>query len=271
MSEGTQGSVQRDEREIGWRSVGSGPPLLLLNGYAGTAADWDPTFLDALGVSFEVFLPDNRGMGSSTWGHDREPLTIASMADDALALADELGLPAFALAGWSMGGFIAQTLTAQAPERVRALALLGTDPGGPHTVLADREVWARLIDSSGSDREQATRLLALLFPPELAAELDEQVGPLVAQARAAIDHRVLRAQESAMEGWHATPPPAVPDSAPPTLVCAGELDVVLPPANAALIAERWGAPPPTVYPGCGHAFMAQVPTELAAQLTGHLA
>lgn len=260
----------RRGREVGWQSVGSGPPLVVVNGYAGTAADWDPTFISELGTRFQVFLPDNRGMGASSWGDDTEVLTIASMAGDVLALADALDLSTFALAGWSMGGFIAQTLASREPERVSALALLGTDPGGPGAVRADPAVWARLIDVSGSDRQQATRLLSLLFPPDLAAELDAQVGPIVAQARAEIDHRVLRAQEDAMDAWHTAPSPVIPAAAPPTLVACGDLDIVLPAANAPIIAERWGAPAPLVFPGCGHAFMAQVPVELAAHLIDHL-
>jgi pimeloyl-ACP methyl ester carboxylesterase len=271
MAEGMQGTVVRSGREIGWRSLGSGPPLVLVNGYGGTAADWDPTFLDALATHFEVVLPDNRGMGTSTWGDDAEPLTIASMAGDVLALADHLLLAEFALVGWSMGGFIAQTVVAEAPGRVTALALLGTDPGGPSAVLADPEAWAQLIDSSGTDREQASRLLGLLFPPAVAAELDAQVGPLVAQARGALDHRALRGQEAAMAAWHASEPPAVPPSPPRTMVACGSLDVVIPPANAALVADRWSATMPITCEGCGHAFMAQVPVDLASHLVAHLA
>jgi pimeloyl-ACP methyl ester carboxylesterase len=271
MAEGMQGTVQRGAREVGWRSVGSGPPLVLVNGYAGTTADWDPNFLDALATHFEVVLPDNRGMGTSTWGDDAEPLTIASMADDVLALADDLSIAEFALVGWSMGGFIAQTLTSAAPGRVTALALLGTDAGGPDAVLAEPDVWAQLIDASGTDREQATRLLGLLFPPALAVELDAQVGPLVAQARGALDHRALRAQEAAMDAWHASPPPPVPTTPPRTMVACGALDIVIPPANAGLIADRWSATMPITYEGCGHAFMAQVPVDLATHLIAHLA
>jgi pimeloyl-ACP methyl ester carboxylesterase len=271
MAEGMKGSVARSGREVGWRSVGSGPPLVLVNGYGGTTDDWDPNFLSALAETFEVVLPDNRGMGSSTWGDDGEVLSIASMADDVLALADELLLPRFALVGWSMGGFIAQTIAAKAPERITGLGLLGTDAGGPSAVLADADVWGRLTDSSGSDREQATRLLGVLFPAELAAELDEQVGPLVAAARAAIDHDVLRAQEAAMAAWHEAEPPAVPDGAPRTLVACGALDVVIPAANAPIVADRWSATMPITYEGCGHAVMAQVPFDLAAQLAAHLA
>lgn len=265
-----QGTVALDGREIGWQSVGSGPPLLLLNGYGGTAADWDPNFLGALAEHFEVVLPDNRGMGRSSWGDDAETLSVGSMAEDILALADGLVLPTFALIGWSMGGFIAQTVAAKAPKRVTGLALLGTDAGGPDAVLADPEVWARLIDSTGTDREQATRLLGVLFPPELAAELDAQVGDLVAAARGAIDHRVLRAQEAAIAAWHEGDPVPVPTPAPRTLIACGALDQVIPAQNAALLAQRWSATMPITYEGCGHALMAQVPVDLAAQLTAHL-
>lgn len=271
MAASAQGSVARVGRELGWRSVGSGDPLLVLNGYAGTAADWDPNFVGALAEHFEVVLPDNRGMGASTWGDDAEPLSIASMADDVLALADALSVPSFPLVGWSMGGFIAQTLVSRAPERVTALALLGTNGGGPGAVLADPEIWADLTDVTGTDREQASRLLSVLFPPEVAAELDVQVGALVAEARGAIDHHVLRAQEAAMDAWLQADPVPIPSPAPRTLVACGALDRVIPPANAAILAERWGADAPITYEGCGHAFMAQVPVDLASQLIDHLA
>jgi len=269
MATETQGVVALEGREIGWRRLGSGPPVVVLNGYAATAADWDPVFLDALGAGFELVLPDHRGMGPSTWGSDGE-LSIGSMADDVLALADALELASFGLVGWSMGGFVAQTVACRAPERITALALLGTDAGGPTAVLAEPDVWSRLIDSTGSDREQATRLLGVLFPPPLATQLDDQVGELVAQGRAALDHDVLRAQEAAMGAWHAIAQPPVPAGAPRTLVACGELDEVIPAANAELIAQRWSAPDPLTYPGGGHAFMAQVPDELAARLIEHL-
>lgn len=270
MAANDEGSVARPGRALGWRSVGEGQPLLLVNGYAGTAADWDPNFVGALAEHFQVVLPDNRGMGTSSWGDDCEPLSIDSMADDVLALADDLSIGSFPLAGWSMGGFIAQAVVAKAPERVTALALLGTDGGGPSAVLADPETWARLTDLSGTDREQATRLLGVLFPAEVAAELDDQVGQLVADARGTLDHRVLAAQEEAISAWHQTSPAAVPDGAPRTLVACGALDAVIPPANAAILAARWSAPTPIAYEGCGHAFMAQVPIDLAAQLAAHL-
>jgi hypothetical protein len=74
--------------------------------------------------------------------------------------------------------------------------LLATDPGGPEAV-ADPAVWARLCDHSGTPREQATRLISLLFPPPLAAQIDREFGEVVAEARAGLSTRMLMAQEPA--------------------------------------------------------------------------
>jgi hypothetical protein len=63
------------------------------------------------------------------------------------------------------------------------------------------EAWARLTDHSGTPREQATRLISLLFPPELAEEIDRQFGAIVAEARAGLSPAALAAQETAMEAW----------------------------------------------------------------------
>jgi pimeloyl-ACP methyl ester carboxylesterase len=247
------------------RTVGSGPPLLLINGYAATGADWDPTFLAALAESFLVICPDNRGVGDSEAGEGE--LTIDAMAADCEALLDGLGIGRCAVAGWSMGGFVAQRLTLRAPNRVSSLALLATDPGGPGSVPADPATWSRLTDHSGSAREQATRLISLLFPPPLAERIDAEFGDLVAAARAALDPAVLRGQEAAMESWHrdgASQP--APAEAPPTLILHGDLDEVIPAANAEPLAAHWPGARVEILEGCGHALMAQEPKRVKGSL-----
>lgn len=269
------GTIELDGRRLGWRTVGDGPPLVLLNGYAATTQDWDPTFLSALGASFEVICPDHRGMGESDAG-DLAALTIDAMAHDVLALLDARGVASAPVAGWSMGGFVAQRLVARAPARVSHLSLIATDPGGPSAVLAEPAAWAALTDHGGTPREQATRLLGLLFPPGLAEQIDAQFGELVADARAALSTEVLSAQERAIDAWHASsssspsspsslPPPraAAAPGAPPVLVAHGERDVVIPPANADALAARWPGARVERFAGGGHAFMAQEPTQLA--------
>jgi pimeloyl-ACP methyl ester carboxylesterase len=257
-------AIDIDGCRYAWRTEGSGPPLVLLNGYAATNADWDPTFVAALAETFEVLLPDHRGMGESERGEG--PVTIDGMAADAEALLDARALGRVALAGWSMGGFVAQRLALRAPERVASLALLSTDPGGAEAVLADPGVWARLVDHGGTPREQATRLLSLLFPPPVAADIDRRFGDVVAAARARLDPGTLSDQESAIAAWHGEEQPRAPAGAFPVRVVHGDADVVIPPVNADALARRWPGATVTLVDGAGHAFMAQEPGRVAGLL-----
>jgi hypothetical protein len=49
---------------VGYRVVGSGPPLVLIMGYSGTMEDWDPRFVDALARHYRVVIFDNAGVGA---------------------------------------------------------------------------------------------------------------------------------------------------------------------------------------------------------------
>ncbi len=255
-------------RALACRSLGEGPPLLLVNGYAATGADWDPTFLAGLAQRFELICPDNRGVGESDLG---EPagLTVAAMAADLEALLDARGIERLPVVGWSMGGFVAQRLAQRSPGRVAGLGLLATDPGGPESTPGEPRVWSELTDASGTPREQASRLIALLFPPSLAAEIDAQFGDDVAAARERLSPTALRAQEGAMAAWHAEPQPAPAADPPPTLVLHGVEDRVIPAVNAAPLAVRWNAET-RLFPGAGHGLMAQEPEALATLLAGFL-
>jgi pimeloyl-ACP methyl ester carboxylesterase len=264
-------AIELAGRRLAWRSLGSGSPLLLVTGYSATAADWDPQFLSALARSFEVICPDNRGMGDSSLGKLDGPLTVDAMAADVEALLDAREIDRLPVAGWSMGGFIAQTLAARAPARVEALVLLSTNPGGEATVSAGGDSFARLIDHSGTPREQAARLIALLFPPAVAAEMERQVGDVVAAARAELSPATLHAQQEAIGSWTgASPLDPKTDSQLPVLIVHGSEDVVIPPENASALAARW--PNSRVEPieGGGHAFMAQEPKRVAELIRSFL-
>ena len=243
------------------------PPLLLINGYAATGADWDPAFLAELEAGHRVLRPDNRGTGAAPAGAGE--LTIGAMAADMEALLDAEGVERLPVVGWSMGGFIAQQLALRAPERVAALVLIATDPGGAAAIPPTPEVWARLIDHSGTPREQATRLISLLFPAPRAKAIDAMFGEVVAAARAGLDPATLRAQEAAMEAWHATEQAAPGAGVPPTLVLHGTEDVVIPPANAGALAERWPGAKVELFEGGAHAVMAQDPRRVAAAIRDH--
>jgi 3-oxoadipate enol-lactonase len=251
-------------RRLAWTTVGEGPPLFLLNGYAATGADWDPAFLGLLAAHCQVICPDNVGLGRSMLADGEAVGGVEGMTGDAIALLDELGLERVAVAGWSMGGFVAQSLVRAIPERITALALVSTHTGGPDCVDAEPGVFGRLVDHSGTPREQATRLLSLLFPSDRAAEADERFGDLVATARAALPERVLFMQEEALVAWHGRPS-SLPRADPtiPTAIVHGSGDTVVPPGNAEVLARFHPGARVEILDECAHAPMAQEPTAVA--------
>jgi pimeloyl-ACP methyl ester carboxylesterase len=253
------------ERGLAVTSVGAGPTLVLINGYAASRDDWDPSFLDALARDSTVLCPDNRGIGASP--PVAAPLRIGTMADDILALLDAVGVGPVDVVGWSMGGFIAQVVAQRAPVRVRRLVLLATDPGGPRSVKATEEVWSRLIDHGGTPREQATRLLFLLFGADVARAVDAEFGELVAQARAALSHATLTAQEEAIDRWRAEPADArLASIRMPVLIAGGSDDVVIPIENSRRLHAALPGSELMIFDGVGHAFMAQEPGPLGARI-----
>jgi benzoyl-CoA-dihydrodiol lyase len=134
-------------------------------------------------------------MGGSGLG-DPEGVTIDSMAADVARLLDALELASAPVAGWSMGGFVTQQIARHDPSRVEAMILMGTDPGGSAAVRATAETWGRLTDHSGTPREQASRMIPLLFPPELVPAIDAAFGDLIAEARAALSPDALTGMEA---------------------------------------------------------------------------
>jgi 3-oxoadipate enol-lactonase len=265
----TAGRDSRTETGIAWRRLGAGPPIVLINGYAATKDDWDPVLLDTLGASSTVFCPDNRGVGDSEPAGDE--LTFAQMAADVIAVMDAEELETATVAGWSMGGMIAQEVAASSPERVDALVLLASDSGGPLACQCSRDVGERLFDHSGTPHEQARRLLDLLFPPRLADGLYRQFGDVVAAARAKLSAEALTLQEKALsERYEASADERLAAIKAPALVATGADDIVIPAENSPILAERLENSWLAHFPGCGHAFQAQEPQRLAALIAAFL-
>jgi pimeloyl-ACP methyl ester carboxylesterase len=248
--------------QIAYRRTGNGRPLVVLNGFGATSADWDPSFIDRLASSNQIILLDNRGIGRST--DNGQPFDIAKLADDAARVIEMLGIERVNVLGWSMGGFIALTFALQHPGLITKLILLSTDPGGPDADRASAAVWSQLIDMSGTPHQQARRLLSLLFPSDVAEAIYREFGDIVAAARAQLSPDLVDRQAAAMDAWHRI---GVGDRLRqmnlPVLIATGTADIVIPPSNALKLVNAIPGAWLAQFDGGGHAFMAQYPRPLA--------
>jgi pimeloyl-ACP methyl ester carboxylesterase len=263
-------TIPVDSGRIAYRRVGKGRPLMVLNGLAATRADWDPAFIDRLASASELVVLDNRGIGAST--DDKAPFDIAKLAEDVARVIETLDLGATSVLGWSMGGFIAQTLALDHPKCVHKVILLSTDSGGANAELASPAVRAQLTDTSGTPHEQARRLLFLLFPRDVAESIYSEFGDIVAAARARLSPELVDRQSAAMDAWHRD---GVGDRLQklraPTLVATGTEDVVIPPSNALALVNAIPGAWLAQFSGGGHGFMAQYPRPLADLINEFLA
>ena len=107
--------------------TGQGPALLLLHGFTGSGATWEP-FLDTW-RGFTAIAVDLPGHGASGYPADPARYRMERCVEDLVALMNRLGVERAAALGYSMGGRVALHLALAAPHRLWALALEGASPG----------------------------------------------------------------------------------------------------------------------------------------------
>jgi 3-oxoadipate enol-lactonase len=159
------------ETDIYYEVHGEGEPLLCVMGLACDATAW-ALQVPAWSARQRTVIFDNRDVGRSSYA--TQDYTIADMAADALALADELELERFHLLGLSMGGTIAQELALTAPERIQTLTLAVTFGGGGKWARARERLW--LKDVAHRSPEDMIDELLLLCLSEASFENDEMTG-----------------------------------------------------------------------------------------------
>jgi pimeloyl-ACP methyl ester carboxylesterase len=109
--------------QLAYERRGTGTPLVLLHGYPLDHHLWDEV-VPLLEDTFDLIIPDLRGFGESSTVDSF--YTLEDFAADIAGLLDHLGIQKAAIAGHSMGGYIALAFVRLFPERVRGLGLVGS-------------------------------------------------------------------------------------------------------------------------------------------------
>ena len=161
--------LKNGQTEIYYETHGNGEPLLLIAGLASDSQSW-ATVLPDLSKEFKIIVFDNRGVGRTKCPVNQ--ITIEGMADDAVALLDHLKIDIAHIVGHSMGGFVAQHICINHPQRVDKLVLAATS-----AVTSERDK-SLLIDmvkywENGMDRELWFRnLFYWIFSPRFFQSAD---------------------------------------------------------------------------------------------------
>jgi len=212
---------------------------------------------------FAEQLPALVAIGPTTVADTTRDASMAEFAQRILADAP----PRFALAGLSMGGYIAFEIVRRAPERVAKLALLDTSARADLPAqLARREELIALAQGSGLPAV-VEQLFPLFVAP--ARRDDAALHALVHQMAAEVGPAAFARQEVAIASR--------PDSRPtlatiacPTLVLVGAEDLATPPELSAEIGDAIPAARRVVIPACGHLSTLERPQEVTAALVAWL-
>jgi 3-oxoadipate enol-lactonase len=102
---------------------GTGTPLALIHGYPLDHSIWDQ-IAPVLEDKYDLIIPDLRGFGESSTVD--EQYSLDDMASDLAGLFDQLGIDKVALAGHSMGGYLALAFARLYPNRLRGLGLVSS-------------------------------------------------------------------------------------------------------------------------------------------------
>lgn len=184
--------------------------------------------------------------------------SLAAMAARALAVAP----PRFALAGLSMGGYLAFELLRQAPARVTRLALLDTSARADTPEQARRRRGLIGLARGGAFRGVTPRLLPQLVHP---SHLEGPIGAAVMAMAERVGRDAFLRQQAAILG-RPDSRPDLPGIAMPALVAVGEADLLTPPELAAEIAGGIPGARLEVIPGCGHLPPLEAPAAVTALL-----
>jgi 3-oxoadipate enol-lactonase len=160
-------TVFAGDREMSVREVGpiDAPVIVLIHGLAGSSmAEWYKV-APLLADRFRVVMIDHRSHGLSV--PERGRFEIEDEADDVAAVVDALGLEPVGIAGYSMGGAIAQAVAYRHPYLVKRLALVGAMSHHPTGWKLARSIgafitraWERLT-GTGTPEVRAGYLLAV--------------------------------------------------------------------------------------------------------------
>ena len=258
------GTFVRDGVELNYRLSGAGHlPLVLVHGVGSYCEAWDGV-IARLSDRFRMLSFDLRGHGRSARVKGR--YEIDDLTGDVLGLADHVGFGRFDLAGFSLGGLIAQRLALTHPERLRRLVLLSTVSG--RTDDERERVRARLAALKAGDRgshydASLSRWLTEDFQarnPELIAELRRRNAENDPDCYASA-YRVLA--ETDFGGL-------IDQIRLPTLIATGEHDQGSNPRMSRYMHERIAGSHLHILPWLRHSLLNEAPDQVAVLMRDFL-
>ena len=259
--------VRVNDIEMNYELHGEGEPLVLIMGLTGNLEGWRP-LVPAFAREYRVLIFDNRGAGLTD--KPTGPYSMPMMADDTAGLMDALGIESAHIYGVSMGGMIAQELVLRHPQKVKALVLGCTTPGGPNSVPTPQKTVDALASAANmSVDDELEIVMRLLYTEEFIVKYRDLLREMTLNSFDLQTYRPAVLAQSAAIASHNTYD-RLPQIRAPTRVIAGGEDELVPSANSPILAERIPGAELVMYPKARHGYLYEVAAEAMAAVLDFL-
>lgn len=253
---------------LAYRRFGKGgaAPVVCLQHFAGTMNNSDPIHTNRLAQDREVILVDYRGVGRS---EGQTPDSVQGLAADIIAFIRALGLRQVDIFGFSLGGFVAQQVTLDAPNLVRRLLLVGTGPRGGESMQEYTPQVTEIISRpniSGAQRRQE-----LFFAPTATSQAAgkawlERISARKTDREPDPTPQAVQAEFQAITQWGLIPSDryaSLKTIKQHTLVVNGGNDIMVPTVNSFVLQQNLPDARLILFPDSGHGSHFQYPHEFA--------
>ncbi len=247
--------------ELAVHEYGEGVPVLLLHAWGETHRTFD-RLVPLLPDTMHLVVPDQRGVGDSSKPVDGYSLQQA--AQDVVALLDALGLDASWLVGASSGGYLAQQVAVDRPERVLGMVLVGS----PSNLQLPLPV--SFVELLSGFHEPVTRgdMHAINAAFTLHSPVPESFIEDQMRAALTISKHVWRAT---IEGLlEAVPPVDCGTMRVPTLILWGREEDILPAGQVSELQGAIDGSRVVTYEGTGHLVLWEQPVRVAEDVTAFI-
>lgn len=249
-----------------YRSLGKqqGIPIVCLQHFTGTLDNWDPVVIEGLAKERPVITIDNAGVGNSSGS---APDNVHDMTRDAIKAITALGIGKCDLLGFSLGGFIAQTIAIDRPELLRKVILVGTAPQGTVALYS----FPRLVEKAFSFSPKEGYLYLFATKSDNSrSKLTATLGRLAERKNDRDKETALstiQAQIKALTRWGTDPVTLnLGEIRQPVLIVQGSNDEMMDsPTTSQQLFERIPNAVLIVYPDSSHGMFFQYPEMFVSQ------
>jgi pimeloyl-ACP methyl ester carboxylesterase len=271
--------VKLHGHRVRFNIAGEGPPVVLIHGVAGRAAQWDQTMVQ-LAEQHTVIAPDLLGHGESA--KPRGDYSLGAFASGIRDLLIGLDIEGATVVGHSLGGGIAMQFAYQFPERCQRLVLVSSGGLGQdvHPVLRAATLPGSEIVLPVIAHEKLIEAIALI--PRALGKIGLRTGPDIAEmahgyaslsnaeGRAAFIHTVRAVIDPMGQRINASDRLYLA-SKMPTLIIWGDRDRIIPVEHAQPAHEGMPGSWLELFDGSGHFPHLDDPLRFARTLAHFLA